>query len=271
MVLSDSMSAVLAISKGGSSARALNRVCRQLAAILLATNMFVSLRWLPSELNPADLPSRARDIGQFSLKAATREFLANVVEGGGKASSGWRQSAYSFHKEDPRVRGWTRSWKTPEGSRLGVKQRHSRRRSPWILMRKACRTAERARLHGNYVGVVAMAEKSFLEKQSVGPVRQRSYQVAWEDFKACATERALRVTTLQQLDHAVVNKLNFMFFEGCDVADGMTLLAAVKYFRQDVLRTGALVRAAEAASWVHPGEDSHSHTQCFAALCKCYG
>lgn len=81
--------------------------------------------------------------------------------------------------------------------------------------------------------------------QSVGPVRRRSYQLAWEDLKDWANDHGLAANTLNQIDHAVTNKLNFMFF-GCDVADAMTPLAAVRFYRQDVPRTTMLVRASEA-------------------------
>lgn len=58
LFLSDSLVAVLALSKGRSGAWGLLRVARQWAAITLAWGADVRLRWLPSELKPADAPSR---------------------------------------------------------------------------------------------------------------------------------------------------------------------------------------------------------------------
>eukprot|EP00929_Paragymnodinium_shiwhaense_P052284 TRINITY_DN261_c0_g1_i1.p1 TRINITY_DN261_c0_g1~~TRINITY_DN261_c0_g1_i1.p1 ORF type:complete len:1369 (+),score=112.09 TRINITY_DN261_c0_g1_i1:1521-5627(+) len=58
--LSDSLTCVLAFSKGRSSSMSLCRSIRTCAALLLATNTRVCWRWLPSELNPADGPSRGR-------------------------------------------------------------------------------------------------------------------------------------------------------------------------------------------------------------------
>ena len=58
LILTDSMSCSLALSKGRSSNSSMNRICRQAGAILLATGMRVSCRWIPSEINPADRPSR---------------------------------------------------------------------------------------------------------------------------------------------------------------------------------------------------------------------
>ena len=104
LVLSDSMSVVLALSKGRSSAGAMNRICRQVAALELATGMHVHTRWLPSELNPADLPSRAQAIGDFSLEEGLNKFRENHAEAARKGRSrGWRTSALQFHQ------GWCRN------------------------------------------------------------------------------------------------------------------------------------------------------------------
>lgn len=56
--LSDNMALKLLISKGRSGAFGLLKICRRLAALLLATDSFLAVRWMPSELNIADGPSR---------------------------------------------------------------------------------------------------------------------------------------------------------------------------------------------------------------------
>eukprot|EP00438_Fugacium_kawagutii_P010865 Skav216249 [mRNA] locus=scaffold20:133295:138540:- [translate_table: standard] len=78
LILSDSMSCTLALSKGRSSNSGMNRVCRQVASVLLATGLRISVRWIPSELNPADRPSRGRPWEPFDVqeeRAAHRERL----------------------------------------------------------------------------------------------------------------------------------------------------------------------------------------------------
>ena len=65
LVLTDSMSVTLFLTKGRSSTKSMNRICRQVAALQFATGMMLHLRWIPSELNPADLPSRARSTTFF--------------------------------------------------------------------------------------------------------------------------------------------------------------------------------------------------------------
>ena len=58
LVLTDSMTATLAWAKGRSSAKGMNRICRQLAALEFATGAQLVPRWVPSEVNPADPPSK---------------------------------------------------------------------------------------------------------------------------------------------------------------------------------------------------------------------
>ena len=64
-MLSDNISLVLALGKGRSSSRHLIRCCRSLFAIGVACDMSFTVRWIASELNPADAPSR------FVANAAT--------------------------------------------------------------------------------------------------------------------------------------------------------------------------------------------------------
>lgn len=77
VVLSDSFSAILALSKGRSSVPGMLRVSRAWAALLLITSSVVVLRWLPSEFNPSDAPSRR---GLFP--PGERQWRAGAVRGG---------------------------------------------------------------------------------------------------------------------------------------------------------------------------------------------
>jgi len=56
--LCDSQVVTQCLSKGRSSSPPLLRLLRQLAALQLAFSTFVRIRWIRSELNPADKPSR---------------------------------------------------------------------------------------------------------------------------------------------------------------------------------------------------------------------
>eukprot|EP00959_Pyramimonas_sp_CCMP1952_P070837 1479270-Pyramimonas_sp.AAC.1 len=87
------MAAVLAFSKGRAADNALLQVCRQFAAVSLASGVRVRWRWIPSEFNRADSPSRrfmtyadvadeAR-LDQLRARAASKEAFAAGGHGGG--------------------------------------------------------------------------------------------------------------------------------------------------------------------------------------------
>ena len=58
VVLGDSLTAVCAVSKGRSDSRDMLAITQSIAALLLATGSSLLCRWLPSEFNIADNPSR---------------------------------------------------------------------------------------------------------------------------------------------------------------------------------------------------------------------
>lgn len=58
LVLSDSISAVCALDRGRGKSYRMRRVTQQVCALTLASNTVFSYRWLPSEWNPSDGPSR---------------------------------------------------------------------------------------------------------------------------------------------------------------------------------------------------------------------
>ena len=75
LVLSDNMVAVCLLEKGRSRIRGLNRLCRKAAAYLLATGMDLRMRYLETDRNPADGPSRMQPIGWHPDAAAPREVM----------------------------------------------------------------------------------------------------------------------------------------------------------------------------------------------------
>ena len=60
----DSQSLLGAVVKGRSSSRRLNRLCRKMAALFLVSQIKPSYIWIPSQFNPADVPSRAGGAAQ---------------------------------------------------------------------------------------------------------------------------------------------------------------------------------------------------------------
>lgn len=101
LILTDSMSVTLSLTKGRSSTRSLNRVCRQMAALELMSGMQFSYRWLPSEVNPADFPSRAQAIAGFSLNEGVDKLRASHAAKEVPVSrSSWRVSALRQYEQE---------------------------------------------------------------------------------------------------------------------------------------------------------------------------
>ena len=63
LILTDSMATLGAIGKGRSSVPSFLRLCRHISAISLGFGMLPYMRYIPSELNPADGPSRSVRVG----------------------------------------------------------------------------------------------------------------------------------------------------------------------------------------------------------------
>ena len=81
VILTDSMTAAVAFDKGRAQGFSLRRVVQQTSALALASCCMFRMRWIPSEWNPADGPSR----GQVKPSVPVRSFRDDppTVGGGG--------------------------------------------------------------------------------------------------------------------------------------------------------------------------------------------
>ncbi|CAK0850412.1 unnamed protein product [Prorocentrum cordatum] len=96
LVIGDSISASLAATKGRSSCDGMLSVTRRLGALLLGTGSLLRSRWIASELNPADGPSRGRPAPSDPLAGLRRELATAAGEGRNAGARQVRQI------EDPR-------------------------------------------------------------------------------------------------------------------------------------------------------------------------
>ncbi len=99
LVLTDSMTACLALEKGRSSTPSINRICRQIAALQFMTGFEIRTRWIPSELNPGDPPSRARDLKEFDLHQGLRSLVVDVAQNKQRETASWRFAAARWHQD----------------------------------------------------------------------------------------------------------------------------------------------------------------------------
>lgn len=95
LILSDSLTATCAISRGRAQGFTLRRVCSQIGALVLSSGISICIRWIPSEWNPSDNPSR----GHWSPSIPKRFFGDGSLQGehpSGAAAMDWEANG----KED---------------------------------------------------------------------------------------------------------------------------------------------------------------------------
>ena len=80
VLLNDNLAAVLCTSKGRSSVFPMLRGCRRLCALLVATNSALTVRWVPSEWNPADHGSRLWEPWRVASRRACKEEGEKALE-----------------------------------------------------------------------------------------------------------------------------------------------------------------------------------------------
>eukprot|EP00435_Cladocopium_sp_Y103_P028683 s382_g7.t1 len=96
LIISDSMSNVLALTKGRGGTSASNRICRQIGSLSLACGLQLHFRWCASELNAADAPSRGKPIGEYDFELGVKELINAQKECW--SSSSWRRQAALFYE-----------------------------------------------------------------------------------------------------------------------------------------------------------------------------
>ena len=82
LVIGDNLGVTLAFERKRASAFPLLVQIRRLASLSLASNMFIAWRWVPSEYNAADQPSRNHDLrpGDFVSLSPFREKESNALQ-----------------------------------------------------------------------------------------------------------------------------------------------------------------------------------------------
>ena len=98
LILTDSMSSVLALSKGRGGSGSANRICCQVGALSLACGFDLHFRWIASELNPADNPSRRQHCSNFNPSLGVEKLLAQDAPSKRSAGASWRYQAARFYR-----------------------------------------------------------------------------------------------------------------------------------------------------------------------------
>ena len=93
LVLSDSLAAILGSTRGRSSKPGMCRALRQFAAVVLATCSSIHVRWVASEINVADKPSRRGLLQCGSIRPGVAPIAAQKVANGGEPLGRGRSGA----------------------------------------------------------------------------------------------------------------------------------------------------------------------------------
>lgn len=233
LILTDSMSCTLALSKGRSSVSPMNRVCRQVGAILLATGMRVSCRWILSEMNPADGPSRGKPWQFFDARKTASQWIDHAEEGKPFSKHGWRTEAFKGLVRDLDGRSPSQPSGEEEASEEGRKGEHENGARADVQLQPAgpgCNP--RPDLLGEKVSV---SSSGGLLQEGMGT------------FRDGLSGEHLRTMTLMRLDVKATTHVNMLFGEGHNIADVHTFLASIKFTRTDVKQMKDLPRACRAA------------------------
>ncbi|CAK0860257.1 unnamed protein product, partial [Prorocentrum cordatum] len=209
LILSDNMSVVLSFNRSRAKEFALLVQVRRLTAAQGAQDWQARLSLV--ELPPAPtLPEHERD-----LQALPQDWSRPIVAGSDDGSSA---------SDDQQV--------VPAGER--------RERE---LLRKAVR---RRRAYGAEASQdsTAVEGQTFLERRSVfGPARNRYTQELEAFLDFCDQGPARALTTASEVDEAMVDYMNLLFFEGHESAKGDQVMAGLMHRFPEFSKQGALQMA----------------------------
>ena len=191
LLLSDSMTAVCALSRGRAQGFELRRVCQQFGAIPLVTRCSFSLRWIPSEWNPADGPSRGswtasqpKQIGPPKLERATPLFSS--LEVGGRLSG----SGGTEHGDlpEPFAAQFESSQESLEAAGTGGGETKTTHSQSYGRGGKRLHQPDSAQgSSANRTLTAQCPNKTVLEAAAVTPACLRRYQVAWNRVELGST------------------------------------------------------------------------------------
>ena len=249
LLLSDSLTNVLASGKGRSSRDSVATSARAFAAHSLATGARFYLRWLPSEANHADGPSRGRPIdtcpSAWSGAAAELEtvtywwtaFLRRCPRPAAPcldATLAIRRSCTAF--PSPSACGSVHLPRTPAPA-------GTLRAQPGRLARNQARRSKRRCAQADLL-VLPMG-RSFLEERSVRPQTAVLYRSLVQDFLVWAMLNGLRTVRASDVDDALIAWMDEQSLEGEAAHRGSAPLAALRCVRVDLAKPGgaALPRA----------------------------
>ena len=194
LILSGSISAVCALDRGRGQSFKMRRVSQQVAALSLGGNVQLAFRWVPSEWNPADGPSRG------SIFPSKPSLMPHGIE------------------HDPPI---------PSGGKT-VPQEGKQEEAPRVLPIGSSEQCDRGEEEttGEEEGTVAigwMSGRSVCLREEPGDLD------CWDKMISYTSVRLDERSPPSLVDSCLEEMLNHMFEQGEDLSKSQYMLAAVLY------------------------------------------
>ncbi|CAK0902508.1 unnamed protein product [Prorocentrum cordatum] len=235
VVLGDSLSAAGAVDRFRSNSCKMLRVTQAIAAVTLVTATTLHYRWLPSEWNAADNPSRGRfspstpqpllpraKAGAAGPGAAGPPGRPADV-GAGAAARGAAARPDGLGDADP-----VYVQASGDVEARGPRRRPAAASPPAKKRRRVAATAAAAARRRS--AAVQLPGLSVLETGSITAATRAQYVEAFDGFQAWMAERGVQPTTLDDYDEQLVLRLDELYLDGEGIGAGQKLFASVLFF-----------------------------------------
>ncbi|CAE7265927.1 AMY1.1 [Symbiodinium sp. CCMP2592] len=211
LVIVDSMSLAFAATKGRATNFALLRITQQLSALSLAGDFQLRLRWVPSEVNVADGPSRGILLPRCEGQVGASKQTGDIVQS-------FETSAEESHQWHP-DEGRGQTDKTgQEGESQGAHCANEQ-----ISWQTLCSPKS--------LGKLAQSKQlSFLETKSVSTEVAEQYRKYFDKYKSFCKEHGVAELTSQNTDIYLVDYLDLLFFEAKGLSEAEKTVASVEFF-----------------------------------------
>jgi hypothetical protein len=235
VILLDNLALSFAVTKGRAHNYSMLRILQQVGSLCLAARLGIFPRWVPSEFNPADGPSRGQLRAGAHSKAVSgkedqrcqtkgpytgseegevRDTFPAASSDGGEEEGSCQEVACAGEKSDVKP--------------IKPKERRSVRAVPKVVVDKE-----------------DLAKLSQLEMKSVSQEVQVQYGGYFNKFKGFCQENALKWPLDKGIvDDVLCEYLDLMFEQGRSPHEGEKSIAAMEFFRMDL--KGSLVRCRRA-------------------------
>ena len=225
--LGDNLGMVLAYDRGRAKSVPLLICCRKAAAYSVAGNCFFTHRWIPSEWNAADGPSR-------QWESSSKEFFS-------KRKAKEIQQAICYPKGQSQAIKEVSSPGLLAQLKKNVPPRRTKSAPSQKELRKAIqgkdeitRATKRKNLADQKLIVPRSAEQTMLEAAAVAPRTSEEYNHKLKLFQSFCSVQKLRLQKPTDVDLALTLFLNQSFIEGWSVAEGNKCLAAVMDWKPQI-------------------------------------